>query len=608
MEGRTFFPFPYDWRRDMSTVAQGGGMLYENDAAEDMSLVEFIDYVREKNRRSDGTLPKVDIPAHSQGGLVTLRALRDPLSTGRVRKVITLGTPYLGSVKALSVMQYKTSCFSDEPGTLIEECTINADTLQRVVENMPALYELLPSRRFHNAEGSPFSVSLDEDGDGAPDGEKSYDYWTGLNEGGYIADHPDNVFAERNGLLMSRADQYHDTYDDMSQSHLADDQVKMVRVIGDSLATMDSITKSYTFECMAYDPPPDASCINYAPNYTSENGPEGGDETVPLHSADLYNPGNGFDLRGRLGGQPIPNLYAHNVGHGELPNNDRVLAFIISYFSDPPPASESQQATSSATPFFSTRSAQAQNAGANETQRVAILARESGLSTTPQPFEGIEIAISGPASGSIQDGKGRLLGDTPNTPGDSVVESIPKSNYERIGDYQSFFLNDAEGAYRSEFKVTGEGIIELKVRIYESGEVSDQATYRLDPANGASLDFAINTESDIATQDILVDRNANGTVNHSVAPASIAVGPAAGETEAPVTAATTKILASETPHRGTGGRPPRSERALVTLTAEDSPRGSGVATTFTPRRVTWNLAATRVLSRRRSEPWYASAR
>ncbi len=578
VEGQTFFPFPYDWRKDMSVVAEGGGMLYEENAAADMSLVEFIGYVREKNRRTDGTLPKVDILAHSQGGLVTLRALRDPQSTGRVRKVVTLGTPYLGSVKALSVMQYKSSCFSDAPGTSTEECTINADTLQRVVENMPGLYGLLPSRQFHEAEGSPFFVSLDEDGDGASDGEKSYDYWTGLNEGGYIADHPDNIFEERNGSLMIEADQFHDAYDDMSQSPLADEQVEMVRVVGDSLATMNSIIKSYDFSCVVYDPLPDAGCINYAPSYTSENGPEGGDETVPLHSADLYNPNNNFDLRGRLGGVLIPNLYAHNVEHGELPNNENVLAFVISYFATQDPASAPQQANSSASSLLSMRSAQAQSTRYSGTQAVTALAHESGLTTTPQPFKGIEIAISGPVSGYIKDSKGRLLGDTANTPGDSVVESIPDSNYERIGDYQSYFLNDAEGSYKSDLKVTGEGTIELKVRIYEGGEITDQAVYRLDPSNRAALNLAVTTGNDLAAQDILIDRNANGTMDNDVAPASIVAGPAAGETEAPITVATTSI-APETSRRDTEGHP-HLERVLVTLSAEDGTGGSGVANTY----------------------------
>lgn len=69
-EGQTLFLFPYDWRKDVRVV-KGGGMLYEEDAAYDKRLVEFVDYVREKNRRPDGTLPKVDILAHSREGIVT---------------------------------------------------------------------------------------------------------------------------------------------------------------------------------------------------------------------------------------------------------------------------------------------------------------------------------------------------------------------------------------------------------------------------------------------------------------------------------------------------------------------------------------------------------
>ena len=48
----------------------------------------------------------VIIVAHSMGGLVTAHMLKDVSIRQKIQKVITLGTPYLGSLEMLPVMSH----------------------------------------------------------------------------------------------------------------------------------------------------------------------------------------------------------------------------------------------------------------------------------------------------------------------------------------------------------------------------------------------------------------------------------------------------------------------------------------------------------------------
>ena len=45
---------------------------------------------------------RVDILAHSQGGLVAEAIAHDNASAGKIYRIVTLGTPYLGAPKMLS--------------------------------------------------------------------------------------------------------------------------------------------------------------------------------------------------------------------------------------------------------------------------------------------------------------------------------------------------------------------------------------------------------------------------------------------------------------------------------------------------------------------------
>jgi pimeloyl-ACP methyl ester carboxylesterase len=118
--GEDFFEFPYDWRLDNRISAQ-------RLAASALNWLE--------NRRHRYPDARLILVGHSMGGLVA-RYFLEVLNGWRDTKMlITLGTPYRGSVKALDFLANglrKTV----GPLTLLE--------LTKVIKSFPSVYQLLP--------------------------------------------------------------------------------------------------------------------------------------------------------------------------------------------------------------------------------------------------------------------------------------------------------------------------------------------------------------------------------------------------------------------------------------------------------------------------------
>lgn len=568
-EGVDLFLFPYDWRKSVETT-QGAGMLHDTG---DMTLPQFTDYVLQ---RTDSK--QADILAHSLGGLVTLSALRHPDivhpdGSGKVRKVMTLGTPVLGATKFYGFLQYQLGCFV-EPLDLF--CASDPATLQETIENFPSLYQSLPSPLFHLAEGSPLVFDFDDDGDGVRDGEKDYDYWTGLNLFRIYGSHTTDSVSEAHNATLTRAGyEFHRKYDNIISMPPRTPKVQIVRIIGDSLATTESFTKKYAYPCIPGYPSSIPCEYEYEIIESGENGIEGGDKTIPIHSADLYNPKRNFDLRGGY-----PNFYAHNVEHGDLATDEDILNFAIYYFANkrgPYPTTATQ--ASSATNLFPIRMAYAEEAPRTQQADLVRAARENGLDVKPESFDGIELTVSGSVRGFIEDAAGNALGDTLETPTDSIAATIPGGDYNLIGDTQFFFLNDAANSYQANFEVTEEDDVKLTMRTFVQGKAIKQIAYRLEPPAKANLELNFTSRGDAEAPELLAQTDDAG--ESGLAPTSAATGSAVSETEAPNTTVKTEAIAFK-PRGGEGEnhRRLRPEKALLTLLAEDGSSGSGIETTY----------------------------
>ncbi|MGD8190400.1 lipase/acyltransferase domain-containing protein [Brevibacillus ginsengisoli] len=120
-KGRTLFGFPYDWRLSGSTNST--------------QLKQTIDRALQNSGAK-----QVQLVAHSMGGiLIKETLLSNPSYQQKVRKVIYIGTPFLGAPRAFEAL---TSGYNFDIPPFSEK------TGKQISQFAPAVFELLPSRQF----------------------------------------------------------------------------------------------------------------------------------------------------------------------------------------------------------------------------------------------------------------------------------------------------------------------------------------------------------------------------------------------------------------------------------------------------------------------------
>lgn len=120
-KGTNLFGFPYDWRLSSST----------NSAHLKQTIDRALDTSKAK---------QVQLVVHSMGGiLVKETLLSNPSYQQKVRKIIYLGTPFLGAPRAYEALtsgyNFEIPLFSENSG-------------KQIAQFSPAVFELLPSRQF----------------------------------------------------------------------------------------------------------------------------------------------------------------------------------------------------------------------------------------------------------------------------------------------------------------------------------------------------------------------------------------------------------------------------------------------------------------------------
>ncbi|MGW4519143.1 lipase/acyltransferase domain-containing protein [Streptomyces sp. NPDC004393] len=128
-------PFPYDWRL---TVAYNGALLARAARAH---LTRWREQAasRPEWRAAGGRRPRLLFAAHSMGGLVVRAALeQDPELAADTRAVITVGTPFLGSAKAVLALNVLNA--GAKPSWLLRQ-------VQAMAATLPGVHDLLPGYR-----------------------------------------------------------------------------------------------------------------------------------------------------------------------------------------------------------------------------------------------------------------------------------------------------------------------------------------------------------------------------------------------------------------------------------------------------------------------------
>lgn len=123
---RTLFAMPYDWRYSNAKNAE--------------ALKQKIDLALQRSGAS-----QVQLVAHSMGGLLVRETLLANVSyQSKVQRIIYMGTPFLGAPRAYQAIRY---------GYNFSIPWMDEDTGKIISEYAPAVYELLPSRKYFETVG-----------------------------------------------------------------------------------------------------------------------------------------------------------------------------------------------------------------------------------------------------------------------------------------------------------------------------------------------------------------------------------------------------------------------------------------------------------------------
>ncbi|MEK7546709.1 MAG: PxKF domain-containing protein [Patescibacteria group bacterium] len=175
----TLFTFPYDWRLDIG----------EN-------LNNFNSKINEAISHSPNG--KINIIAHSMGGLLVKDYLQSITDTSFVDKLILAGVPQLGAPLAFKLFNY-----GDNLGMGWSIFGLNPNKAKDISQNMLGVYELLPSREYVQQQIEGGYVFNQASGDIALNFEQTKQLMAS---------------SSRNITLLDAADNFHKSLDNVSVS------------------------------------------------------------------------------------------------------------------------------------------------------------------------------------------------------------------------------------------------------------------------------------------------------------------------------------------------------------------------------------------------------
>ena len=205
IENENLFIFPYDWRLDIR---------------DDMSsLKNKMDEVLKKTDSS-----RVDIIAHSMGGLLAKEYIKN-INKGEVGKFIDIATPHLGAPDA-----FKNLMYGGNLGIKFGMLGLNPDEIKKISQNMPSIYQLLPSPGYFSDILSDYSYYVDDLID--------YDNNSVKGRLNYIQSNEFLKNSGRNSYVLDNSVNIHDDLDSMNP---ADYGVETYNIVGCKIPTIGKI-------------------------------------------------------------------------------------------------------------------------------------------------------------------------------------------------------------------------------------------------------------------------------------------------------------------------------------------------------------------------------
>ncbi len=274
VEGESLFTFPYDWRYGVS------GKYSDGKTNVDLLATRIQDVLQQTGA------DKVDVVAHSLGGLIVKEYAMNHMLDNHIGKAVFVGVPNTGAPKAVKVLL---------EGDNFGVTGLNDQEMKKISANMPAAYDLLPTQKYYDVKKSyislvDFTSSNPAEKDLNYQESKSYLNGKGLNQ-----------------TAVNISDNLHtQAFDDFD---LRTAGIDLYAIDGCKAATMTNFLE--------------VKSSSLGSNYNSYGRVEfnAGDGTVPLESATNLpiNSGNKY--------------YALVSDHGKMPSEDGIRQEIVNLIS-----------------------------------------------------------------------------------------------------------------------------------------------------------------------------------------------------------------------------------------------------------------------------------
>jgi len=137
VENTNLFTFPYDWRYGVS------GKNADGKTNSDLLKAKIAEILNATGAK------KVDVVAHSMGGLVVKKYVADNSASHNIGKAIFLGVPNTGSPNAVKALVQGTNF-----GISFGPVGLSEKEMKKLSENMPGVYDLLPSQKYYDVSGA----------------------------------------------------------------------------------------------------------------------------------------------------------------------------------------------------------------------------------------------------------------------------------------------------------------------------------------------------------------------------------------------------------------------------------------------------------------------
>ncbi len=512
----TLFVFAYDWRKSN-----------EQNAA---LLKDYVGCVRRFYPDR-----KLNILAHSMGGLLARRYILDNPGTHNVNKAISIGSPWLGAPKAIHVL---------ETGEFFGKFL--SVQIKELVEFFPGMHQLLPSRSYFALGGRPFGegsgeAHWDVNQDGKMNTEYTFNQLEGLLDGKqFVRSKPAQTSSAFHDIAGQ--DDWRNDHNGVQYYHFFGIQ-RRPRTIGKVIAVRKKETDGQ-------------GQITYQDAYITEL--EKGDGTVPQLSAERKALRQNLNARMAVmrafvpepepPGSAFPTESDSVVEHLALTRNPRVLDAILQSLKPKPPQAARRS------PKVRPR-----------TQKVSFTWRQEGSDAEDEPTqtelgENFDLQIYGLNVESllVTDAFGK---DTSIIEGTPFRNELAEVDIFAAGERSVQLLLPVEMPTDQFYKVTFRTInepsgIEIQRNKGSSSTATQVIRYRdLNLPAGTALLLKFTPRG---VEDLRYDGDGDGTFESTITPTASAVGAAARDTAAPVVTFSEKV-------QGT--------KRSISITAEDNETG-----------------------------------